>query len=129
MNTTPQLTVTKILFMARQEAMKNRSEKQGYLNVSPELEDAKALNLLYPKTFEVPTDNELSAIDSGDYVKVCAGGERFWCKIIEENYEGNGFFVGVIDNELINNSVHGLMYGNKIVIYKNNIYSIQKDTI
>ena len=33
----------------------------------------------YPKTFEAPTQKEISALESGHFVKVCAkaAGERF----------------------------------------------------
>lgn len=46
--------------------------------------NAKEMNRLNPDTFSVPTDEELSLLKKGDFVKVCVDNkERFWVRVTE----------------------------------------------
>lgn len=84
--------------------------------------DAQALALAHPETFSCPSLEELTTLKAGDYVKVCTGKERFWTKL--EDLGEDGSLVGQIDNDLVNQDLHGLSYGDLIKFYPNNVYSI-----
>jgi uncharacterized protein YegJ (DUF2314 family) len=91
--------------------------------------NAQEMHKLHPKTFEVPSDEELNNIKIGDFVKICIYGklepdfsdidnERFWVEVTEIN---NDEIIGTVDNELVEVD---LKYGEKIKFKKENIYSI-----
>jgi hypothetical protein len=92
------------------------------INESYSFVDAQEMHRTHPKTFEVPTDEELNALKKGDEVKVCANNkERFW--VIITSIDGDKI-TGTVDNELIDAGGHGLNYGDSITFEKKNIYSI-----
>jgi hypothetical protein len=72
---------------------------------NPEFVDAQEMHRLHPTTFEAPYAEELAAIEPGDFVKICTGGERFWVKVDEHTPP---HLVGRVDNELIGTDEHGL---------------------
>lgn len=81
--------------------------------------NAKQQNILHPKTFEVPTDQELNNLTTGDIVKVCHNDERFWTLIM--SVKGNTITAS-IDNDLI--FEQPFERGSVIQFGKENIYDI-----
>ena len=67
-------------------------------NLKEKAEDAQKLANLYPETFEAPTDEELSSIKPGMFVKICVQPERFWIKVSEVK---DDTIEGTVDNQLI----------------------------
>ncbi len=81
--------------------------------------NAQKMHELYPKTFDVPTIEELNSLKKGDSVKVCIDDiERFWVTVTSVN---NDEIIGIVDNELIDLD---LKIGEEIKFKKENIYSI-----
>lgn len=74
-----------------------------------------------PRTFEATTLAELAAVTVGMHVKVCAGTERFWIKLIDANGE---ILKGIIDNDLVRSHEHGLKYGELVSVERRHIYQI-----
>ena len=89
------------------------------------LEDAHAMSIIHKKTFEIPSNDEIMAIRPGDFVKVCASGERFWVMIEFTDFSA-GKLYGRVDNDLVSTEFHGLKIGNNIEVNFHNIYAIQK---
>jgi len=82
-------------------------------------ENAQALSKKHPETFYAPSQEELNAITSGKYVKVCAANERFWVKVTKvKGYR----ITGTIDNELIGSLP--VNYGDSITFSRYNVYDI-----
>jgi uncharacterized protein YegJ (DUF2314 family) len=81
--------------------------------------DAQEMHKRNPKTFEVPTPDEIKNLKQGDLVKVCENNERFWVTIIKLEDEK---IVGRIDNDLVFR--HEFGYGDTINFEKRHIYSI-----
>jgi len=88
--------------------------------LNPKLEDCKARNKQYPKTFLLPSLRQLNALKVGDFAKVIAPGERFW--VIIRSRKGNDF-VGEIDSILIGD-LHKLKHGDLIAFKRDNICAI-----
>ena len=49
------------------------------------LVNAVKMSILHPDTFEVPSFEDISAVQPGDFVKICLesedDAERFWCEV------------------------------------------------
>lgn len=86
-----------------------------------EFVDAQEMHRKNPKTFEVPSDEELSNIKVGGHVKVCAERERFWVKVTKVE---NKTIQGEVDNELVSSDEHNLFLGDEIEFHFDNVYSI-----
>jgi len=86
--------------------------------------DAQELHRSYPDKFDVPNNNELDELKTGNLVKICNGKERFWVELKEIN---DSYLIGRIDNELCT----GINYDkNSIIMFeKKNIYSIYDNDI
>ena len=80
--------------------------------------NAKEMNKKYPKTFFIPTDEELDNLKEGDSVKICANDERFWVTVVKVNGDD---ITGTVDNNLIDVD---LEYGEEIEFKKENVYTI-----
>ena len=80
--------------------------------------DAQAMAVKHPKTFEVPSTEELASIEPGCFVKVCTGRERFW--VLVTKIRGN-IVTGKVDNKLF---TVPLRLGQSISFDKKNIYSV-----
>lgn len=90
-------------------------------------EDAQAMRIKYPDTFEAPTKEDLDNLKIGDFVKVCIQipnrvgempeSERFWIEITK--IKGD-VITGKVSNDLI---YLQLSYQETISFVKNNIYS------
>ena len=89
--------------------------------MNSEFIDAQEMHRLHPATFDIPPVSELEKIKPSDWVKVCTGDERFWCRV--DIVDGDRIF-GIIDNDLVCTDIHGLKYGDAISFGKNNIYAI-----
>jgi len=85
--------------------------------------DAQEMHKKHPATFEVPSFEALSQIKMNDSVKVCADKERFWVTVITVDDHS---IEGIVDNDLICTDEHGLRCGDKVVLSRNNVYSILK---
>jgi TusA-related sulfurtransferase len=90
-------------------------------------EDAQALRLLHPETFDAPSYEDLQKLKKGDIVKVCVEGERFWSTIKEIHEDDANTVVAIVDNDLVRTHLHGIKYKDELSFHKNNIYSIFKD--
>jgi hypothetical protein len=86
--------------------------------------DAQAMHNSHPDRFEAPTLEELAGIKTGDTVKVCTAGERFWTTVISVNGET---ITASVDNDLVNTRIHGLKFGDSITFEKRHIYAIYED--
>lgn len=95
---------------------KMKLKKRAWLN-------AKEMNALYPKTFDCPSDKDIASIESGDHAKIACDGERFWVHVIKIE---DGWYKGVIDNNLVRTRLHGLKYGDPVQFQANNILSTLK---
>jgi len=90
--------------------------------INPPLVDAVAMSV-YNENFQVPYSFSVAALTTENFVKVCAGGERFWCKIVDVEMDGS--YIGRIDNDLINTAGHGMKCGDLIKIQQYQIYQVQ----
>ena len=86
-----------------------------------EFVDGQQMNKENPTTFEVPSQEELSGLKEGVFVKVATGGERFWVQI--KNVDADEI-VGIIDNDLVRTEEHGLSYSDVVTFQKRNVLSI-----
>lgn len=86
----------------------------------PNFEDAHAMHLLHPGTFDLPSRNKLERLRPGDHAKVCAAGERFWCKVLWRRATD---VIGIIDNDLVI-SAHQLQLNDVVSFSINNIYQV-----
>lgn len=55
------------------------------------------------------------------YVKIATGGERFWCVV---NLVTRTNYIVSVDNELVCSEVHGLQYGDVLMIESKHIFDI-----
>ena len=83
--------------------------------------DAQKMHRKYPATFEVPSDESLSHLSSGDRVKVSHNDERFWVAV--RGIIGDTI-VGTVDNYLICDHLFG--HGDVITFEKRHVHSICK---
>jgi hypothetical protein len=90
-------------------------------NLKDKAEDAQKLAILYPETFEAPTNEELSSIKPGMFVKICVGSERFWIKVDSVNDKE---IQGKIDNQLVYSDETDLYYEDEVSFTRNNVYQI-----
>lgn len=88
--------------------------------------DAQRMHLEHPTTFEVPSQEELDAIQPGMFVKVCVETndkkiktERFWTEVVKVDGEK---IEATVANMLIASK---LQHGETINFEKKNIYSVQ----
>lgn len=89
----------------------------------PRLVSAAAMHKKHPKTFKVPAARTLAAIVPGDFIKVCAGAERFWCVVLTVKGRGG---VARVDNTVLNTKRHGLRYRDRIRWTFANVYQVMK---
>jgi hypothetical protein len=85
--------------------------------------DAQAMHKKHPDTFEAPSMEDIRKIKPGNWVKVSAGNERFWIKVLDRKMFT---IIGQVDNELINTGEHGLRLGDIVVFHQNCVYSIMQ---
>jgi hypothetical protein len=86
-----------------------------------EFTDAQEMKRIYPNTFEAPSEKQLSMVEIGDAVKVCAIRERFWVHVTA--IDGNSL-IGVIDNDLLFSEEHGLKYEDIVKFELRHIFSV-----
>lgn len=87
-------------------------------------EDAHAMSILHPETFQLPSKTQIKKLTVGDFVQINAAGERFWCKVL---FVRDTDIVGQIDNELISTDKHGLKADDIIAFTTFNIYKVLPD--
>ena len=85
-----------------------------------EFDDAIKLSKLYPKSFQIPSREDLLKLEIGHNVKVCANDERFWTKIVEINFETEEL-IATVYNKLVKNNIK---LNEKVKFHFKNIYSI-----
>lgn len=83
-----------------------KDRKKG-IKIEPKAEE------LVAKLKECTSVNPNPKIKPGDFVKIIRGGESFWVRYTGKS---DGKAHGVVDNELVNTSVHGLRRGSKVVL-------------
>lgn len=86
------------------------------------LTDAQEMHRQNPTTFEVPSTEELAAVNVGYFAKVCADPERFWVRVTGRT--GSTLY-GIIDNDLLRSETHGLHCGELVEFEERHIYAIQ----
>lgn len=86
-------------------------------------EDAQSMALQYPTTFFAPSNEDLSGIEVGDHVKICAIKERFWVRVISIN---GSVLTGKVDNDLVCTPGHGIKFGDSVEFEFRHIYAILK---
>jgi len=84
----------------------------------PKLVDCKKMNRRYPRTFWIPSAEQLAALQEHDLVKVISFGERFWVIIRERSGDE---FTGEVNNELFTTE---LKCGDLIAFREENICDI-----
>lgn len=92
-------------------------KKQVIMN----LMNAKELNQKHPKTFQIPSQEELDKVKVTDIVKVEVYDERFWV-IVKKIKDGE--YLCTIDNDLVRTDTHGLNYKDNITINQEHILGI-----
>lgn len=83
--------------------------------------DAQAMARERPKTFDTPTQQTIKNLLPGDFVKVCAAGERFWVKL--QTIDGSTLR-GSVSNDLV--LCHGLNHGDNVTLEARHIYAVMK---
>src|SRR5664279_30483 len=108
--------------------------------------DAEAMHTANPTTFDIPSSEDIARLRADHYIKVCVryqpkkqsatsqfliwqsvvgseiasqtNGERFWIRLSTDPFiqKGKLFFRGVIDNDLVYTSCHGLAYGQMLTV-------------
>jgi hypothetical protein len=63
-------------------------------------------------------------IHPGDFVKIIRGNERFWVRYMGK---GGGKAHGVVDNELLNTSIHGLSRGSKVSFKPSEVIDVVRE--
>jgi hypothetical protein len=89
-----------------------------------ELIDAFERNLAHPNTFAFPGFGIVARVTPGDLLKVgvefdakeaASSGERFWVIVTQvDRNDGQSFFRGTVDNDLLHTAFHGLSLGDAI---------------
>lgn len=89
----------------------------------PEFVDVQKMHAENPHTFKVPSHEELMDIEEDDFVRVCAGKERFWVRVtgIEEDN-----LIGRVCGDLIYTDLHGLNWSDEVMFSRDNVYNIQR---
>lgn len=83
--------------------------------------NAKVMAEKNPLTFSRPSDEELVFLVVDDVVKVCAYGERFWCRIT--SLDGD-MCSATVNNDLLTDKLYR---GCKVKFHSDSIYAIYKD--
>lgn len=87
------------------------------------LVDAADLAKRHPLTFEVPSAQEIAAVEVGDYIKVCFNDlERMWLQVTLRD-DVQGVFYAALRNQPV---VVGAKYGDVYTVEPKNIYQIMK---
>jgi len=94
--------------------------------LNPPLEDAIVLSVLND-TFKVPDSMDIRCLKPGDFIKVCAKGERFWCCIKQVQMVPVRMFLAEVNNDLVNTELHHLKCGDLMFVQPYNIYEIEND--
>ena len=68
-------------------------------------------------------NSSIEDIKTGDFVKISRGGERFWVTL---NNIVDDVCSGIIDNDLVNTTDHGLNFGDKVHFPRNHILDVMK---
>ncbi len=92
-------------------------------NLNDRATDAQIMRIENPDTFDTPSKEDLDALIPEQHAKVSVGGERFWVKV---NKIDNDIINGVVDNQLINTDIHGLILGDEVSFEKRHIYQIHQ---
>jgi hypothetical protein len=72
--------------------------------------------------FDLPPPGWLKAnAKEGDFVKVIASGERFWCRLLEDVTDEDTFMMQV-SNDLVNTDLHGLYDGSVLIGRRENVF-------
>jgi hypothetical protein len=91
---------------------------------APDLIDAYQMNRDSPETFHLPPEEDVAALQPGDYAKVAACDERFW--VIIKRRDGDSF-VGKVANHLLGYREHGLKCGGVIAFAGRHIYDTLRE--
>jgi len=91
------------------------------LRKMPRFVNAQNMKKKHPTTFKAPPARALAKVDTGDLVKICTSGERFW--VVVTRREG-GCIWGKVNNDLIMTEKHGLKLGSIVRFKPHHIYSI-----
>ena len=84
--------------------------------------DAQDMATRFPE-FEAPGAESLSKIMLGDYIKVCAHGERFWVMVLATEAD---FITGKIDSVLLNPLNRSMWTcGDTIVLERRHVFDVQ----
>ena len=94
--------------------------------LNPPLEDAIVMSVLND-TFKVPDDMDIRCLKPGDFIKVCAKGERFWCIIKQVQLMPVRMFLAEVNNDLAHTELHHLKLGDLMFVQPYNIYDIEND--
>ena len=86
-----------------------------------QFENAAQMARDHPETFKRPSLDEITLLDSGTHVLICAARERFWVEITEIKLP---LFKGVIENDLLHTEEHGLVDGDAVEFHGDHIYKI-----
>ena len=86
-----------------------------------EFADAQLQARLYGRTFRAPSQESLTALRLGAFVKVATGGERFWVRLTQ--VQGDALR-GVLDNVVQNTARHGLHMGDEVAFEKRHVYQV-----
>jgi len=87
-----------------------------------ELINAREMAIKHPSTFHAPCEECLNDIQTGDYVKICPGKERFWCKVLSAD-KLNNTITGSVANTLIH---YDWEPGTELEFGFENVYDILK---
>lgn len=88
---------------------------------APVFVNAEAMNRQHPDTFEIPESR--SALEIGDFAKVCCNGERFWT-IIRTVLDG--VYIGEVNNHLICQPRGGLKCGDLVRFAPCNVFQAMR---
>lgn len=89
----------------------------------PVLTDAQNMAKQHQVTFAVPEWAALHSLKTGDFVKICCMGERFWVEITRITPH---WHEGTVDNKLVNTEDHQLIEGDLVAFEAKNVYAILK---
>lgn len=84
--------------------------------------NAREMSERVPDSFHVPSGRVLCSLEPGDMVKICNGEERFWVKL-EEPYDMPGYWVGVVQNDLVNKT-RGYDNGSYVLLHIDHVYQV-----
>lgn len=87
-----------------------------------ELINARDMAIQYPSTFNAPCDKALRDLEPDDYVKVCPGAERFWCRVVTVDTDTRTI-MATVANRLIH---YDLPVDSVLEVGFDNVYDILK---